>query len=233
LSENLTTDEKDDFFDPNSHNGSEDSRASFSYDALFDAPNFSSIVKGRRPANARHYETKVKAGLKSVTIAALRTGDLADAATILHHGPGFAAATGDLCAANDKAKAIVDMITAPDSPYVTFVFAALPFISQLLRNHEQELSQIPVSRKARKAAKRERAQVEDTRKIATLHIPFLRREIKVRVGLRVNPLRNLGRGLRMSTQPPENLISVVFSDPALITALEKQGIQIVTSTQPM
>lgn len=232
MSEGLTADEREDYFEPGQLNGSQDG-ASYSYGALFDAPDFSSLIKGRRSAHAREYETKVKSGLKSVTIAALRSGDLADAATILHHGPGFAAASGDLCAANDKAKAMVDMITAPDNPYVSFAFIAVPFIAQLMRNHEKTLEQIPDARKAARARRKERKQAEDTRKVATLHIPLMRREIKIRVGMRVNPLRGFGKGFRASTRQPSELIMQVFSDEKLIAALEKQGISIVQTNEPV
>ena len=229
MTENLTKDEQDDFFDPGIHNGTRDEpqSAPYSYGALFDAPDFSTLIKGRRSPGAREYETKVKSALKAGAIGSLRNGQVADAATIFRYGPGLAAATGDMCAVNDRAKKAVDLLTAPENPYFAFLFVALPMVSQLFRNHEQQIDQIPAVRREARERRKMRRQAEDNRRIATVHVPFLRREIKLRVGLRINPFKGLRQGFRASSQPPEQLIQIVFSDPKLQEALAKQGIGIV------
>ena len=230
MTENLTEEEREDYFNPGSANGSqrsEDSAPQYSYGALFDAPDLSTLIKGRRKTGAREYELKVKSALKSAAIGSLRQGNIPDAAAIFRYGPGFAAATGDLCAANDKAKQAVDLLTSPENPYFAFAFVALPMLAQFFRNHERTLGQIPDARKQAKQRRRERKLMDDNRRIATLHIPFMRREIKIRIGLRTNPFRGLVAGFHASSQPPEQLVTLVFSDPALQEALAKQGINIV------
>jgi hypothetical protein len=232
VTDNLTDQDRKDYFSPGSGGNGEtpEESAPFSYGALFDAPDFSSLIRGRRRTGAREYEVKVKSALKSAAIGCMRAGDLPDAAAIFHYGPGFASATGDLCAVNDRAKNLVDILTAPDNPYVTFAFAAVPFAAQVFRNHERQLEAIPQARKQARERRKLRRQQEDTRKVATLHIPLLRREIKVRIGLRVNPFRGLRQGFTASSRPPAELVTFVFSDPELREALAKQGIEIVQSS---
>jgi hypothetical protein len=236
----LTDEERADFFDPSpSSNGyheseqeqEQDGAPDVSYGALFDAPDFSTLIRGRRPTGAREYENKVKSGMKSATMAAMRAGDLPDAAAILKFGPGFAAATGDVCAVNDKAKKMVDMITAPENPYVSLALATLPFVAQLIRNHEAAFDQIPETRKQAKELRKQRKAAmngtEDTRRTVSVGIPFMKREIKIRVGVKIRPFAGLRKGIRTGSHPPETLIMQVFSDEKLIAALEKQGIRIV------
>jgi hypothetical protein len=227
---NLSDEDQKDYFEPgqqspNGHYDDGETSASFDYGALFDAPDFSSMVRGRRSAGAKEYETKVKSVLKSGTIAALRAGNLADAATILHFGPGFSAAAGDLAAVNDSAKRAIDLITAPDNPFVTFALVALPFVGQLFRNHEETFRQIPELRRMSRRARREAA-AEGTRKNLEIKLPF-GRVIRLRVGLRLNSLKRLRLLFHLPTREPEDLVSQVFSDQKLIAALERQGIRIV------
>jgi hypothetical protein len=232
LTDNLADQDRKDFFSPGPDGNGEtpehpEDSAPFSYGALFDAPDFASLIRGRRRPGAREYEVKVKSALKSAAIGCMRTQNIPDAAAIFHYGPGFAAATGDLCAVNDRAKQLVDMLTAPENPYVAFAFATLPFAAQLFRNHERQLEAIPQARKHARERRKLRRQQEDTRKIATLHIPLLHREIKIRVGLRVNPFRGLQRSFTASSRPPAELVTFVFSDSNLREALAKQGIEVV------
>jgi hypothetical protein len=229
LSENLTDSERQDFFNPGGTNGDspQDDSASYSYDALFSAPDYSVLIKGRRSAGAREYETKVKSVMKSLAVGSLRNGQVADSATFFRFGPGFSSATGDVCAVNDRAKKIVDMVTAPDNPYVALGMIAVPMIVQLMRNHEKQLDMIPEVRKEAKRRRKERRQEEDKRRTATVHIPFMRREIKIRVGLRFNPFKGTRMALWASSKPPQELVQQVFSDQKLRDALAKQGIEIV------
>jgi hypothetical protein len=228
-----TSQDERDYFNPGqSPNGQyeddEETSASFDYGALFDAPDFSSMVRGRRAAGAREYETKVKSVLKSGAVAALRAGNLPDAATILHFGPGFSAAAGDLAAVNDPAKRAIDLITAPDNPFVTFALVALPFVGQLFRNHEETFRQIPEVRRMARRERKMAAAAEDTRKNLELKLPF-GRVIRFRVGLRLNSLKRLRLLFHLPTREPQDLVTQVFSDEKLIAALDRQGIRIVVS----
>jgi hypothetical protein len=229
VTENLTKEEQEDFFNPGQPNGDspDDSAPNYSYGALFDAPDFATLIKGRRRPGAREYEIKVKSALKATAIGTMRNGNIPDAAAIFRYGPGFAAATGDVCAVNDRAKRAVDILTAPENPYFALAIIAFPFVSQLFRNHERQLEAIPAARRQARQRRKLRQQAEDNRRIATIHIPFLRRELKIRIGLRVNPFTGLRASFRASSQPPEQLVTLVFSDANLREALAKQGIEIV------
>jgi hypothetical protein len=203
--------------------------AVFDYGAIFDAPDFSSIVRGRRSAHAKQYESKVKSVLKSGTMGSLRSGNFADAATILHYGPGFAAAAGDLAAANERAAKAIDLITSPESPYVAFVLVSLPFFAQLFRNHEDTLKQIPEARRVAKRRRREEKEAANGTatpgKNVTMSLPF-GRKVNFRVGFKFRPLARIKVLFRVPTHDPAELTERVFSDPRLIEALRKQGVNI-------
>lgn len=235
LSEGLSADERQDYFNPGGSNGDSppEDGASYAYDALFSAPDYSVLIKGRRSVGARDYETKAKSVMKSLAIGSLRNGQFADSATFFRYGPGLSAATGDVCAVNDRAKKIVDMVTAPDNPYVALGMIAFPMIVQLMRNHEKQLEMIPEARKEARKRRKERKQEEDKRKTATVHIPFMRREIKIRVGLRLNPFRNSRVALLASSKPPQQIVNEVFADEKLLAALAKQGIELVPQSPPV
>lgn len=227
---NLNEEDRADYFNPgHSLNGDsaadedDETGALFDYSALFDAPDFASMVRGRRSKVAQEYEKRIKSALKSGAIGALRAQDLPDAATILHYGPGFSAALGDVADVNDSVKRMIDIVTAPDNPYIVLAMIALPFAAQFLRNHEETIKQIPdARRRARRAKKEEPA---DDRKNVILSLPF-GRKLSLRLGFRFHPLAKARLLFRVPTHEPQDLVFQVFSDPKLLTALEKQGIHI-------
>jgi hypothetical protein len=229
---NLSEEDARDFFNPNGDIREDDdsepeASAIFDYGAIFDSPDFSSIVRGRRSAHAKQYESKVKSVLKSGTMGSLRNGNFADAAAILHYGPGFAAAAGDLAAADERAAKAIDLITSPESPYLAFAFVTLPFVAQLFRNHEDTLKQIPEARRMARRRRREEAATSTgpTGKNVTLSLPF-GRKINFRVGFRFRPLSRIKTMFRVPTHDPAELTEKVFSDPQLLAALQKLGVNI-------
>ena len=232
---NLNEEDTRDFFQPKeSVNGDSpddydenEPSAIFDYGAIFDAPDFSSIVRGRRSAHAKQYESKVKSVLKSGTMGSLRNGNFSDAATILHYGPGFAAAAGDLAAADSRAAKAIDLITSPESPYVAFAMITMLFVAQLFRNHEETLKQIPEARKMAKRRRREEAAsgTATPGKNVTLSLPF-GRKINFKVGFKFRPLARIKVLFRVPTHDPDELTQRVFSDEALLAALHKQGVNI-------
>jgi hypothetical protein len=218
--------------DPPPHNGSgkqppPQGNHGRDYSSLFDAPDMASFVAEPRTAVARDYEQRAKSLLKTLMVNSLVRENYADAATYLYYGPATANAAGYLAAADDKAKRLMDMVTSPANPYVLFGLAIAPLLAQLGRNHEVELAKLPemrrrsrAQRKAAKTARRDQPQAEAQVKIK---IPFLRKEIPVRINLK-RVLPNALNGFRAQTTEPQNLVNTVFSDEKLIKELRKQGI---------
>jgi hypothetical protein len=218
------------WFDPDTPSSSGyQERPHDNYRSLFDAPNLTDFVKEPRGKDAREYESKARAFLKTAVVNALGREQYADAATYLYYGPGLASATGQLASADDRAKKILDFVTSPANPYVLFAFAAAPMVTQLLRNHEVELGKLPEARRRgraqRKAAKAARVAEPQAQATIKIKIPFLRKEIPVRINVKRILPRALD-GFRAQTTEPETLVNRVFSDPALIKELKKQGFHV-------
>lgn len=163
-------------------------------------PDLSLIDSKPRGAKAKKYEKKV-AGLFSVgvkvTIAHPRT--LADSAALLMYGPNIAEKAGDLAASNERAAALIDMITdQTENPATALIVASIPLALQVIRNHEPQLETkergIPVGRG---------------------------RRIKFRIPFR------LGKRMKNVTRPPDVIAHEVFSNEKVQEALARQGINIV------
>lgn len=120
-----------------------------------------------------------------------------DAATILMHGPKVAEAFGDLAAQNPAIARAIDMMDeTTDNATLAMLMVAVPFVAQLLRNHESEV-----------------AEVEPR----SVRIPFTKRSIRIRFKVRLKRLRAM-------TNEPKELTSYVFSNPAIVEKLRKQGV---------
>jgi hypothetical protein len=239
----FTAQDEADYFDP-SANGQRTATAQeelfaedeirsqyLSYDALIDAPDYSTIVKGTRSKTAREYELKVKSVLKSGAIGALRRGNLPDSAAIFHHGPAFSAAVGDLAEVSEQTRRMVDLATAPENPYVMVLVAGLPLVAQFFRNHQPQIQEVQRSRRELKKYKREHPEEfakvkEDKRKNVTLNLPF-GRSVSFRVGLKFNPFKGIRFAIKTQTREPSELVTMVFSDQKLVAALKKLDIEIV------
>lgn len=202
-----------------------DSNGKPDYSPLFDAPDFSDFVRSTKTAVAREYERKTLSMLKVLLVGALDAKDFPDAAAIIAHGPGFAAATGTLADADERARKAIDLITSPANPYAMFILTIIPFISQIARNHEPVIAEVMDKDKRRirrqeRKARAEQARQEPSEPIATIPLPFGR---KIPIRLKMRKLGIWPR-LRSQTRDPRELTFAVFSDPKVAQYLGKQGI---------
>jgi hypothetical protein len=186
------------------------------------------MLKHTSSASAKEYEAKINAMLKSGVIASIRAENYADAATLLHFGPGFAQAIGDISDVSDKTKKVLDIITAPESPAValTLIFTAIPMAMQFMRNHQREIEQVSLSRKEmRKARKEAKARGETIEKEPGLQVklPF-GRSLTLPIRVKLN-FWSATKGIFQSqTYEPNELTKLVFDDPKVKAALKKQRI---------
>lgn len=183
------------------------------WSVILDAPDYQTLIKPVSNANAREYEKKVNSVLKEVLRYRLTPEGLPDAAAILTYGPSFAQRAGQLADHDPNAAKILDMLTAPDSPWVMFAIAAIPFVGQLFRNHEAQIKAIP--EKARKTRAERRAERAATPR-AELRIPGTKRTVKVPFRIRL-PLGVF----RASTVEPVALANHVFGNPDVRKQLTK------------
>jgi hypothetical protein len=242
FTDDWTQEDREDYFAPNgtesqenlSEAGNSDypegERSASNYDALL-TDDYTQIIKGTRSKVAKEYESKVKSLLKTGALGALRTGNLPDAAAIFRFGPEFSAAAGDLAVVSDSAAKAIDLLTAPDNPYVVFALTALSFGGQIFRNHEPAVTQVTMARRQMKKYRKEHPEEfaqkkKEQKKNVTVSLPF-GRKLQFRVGFKVNPFASLRFIVRGRTSEPSDLVTTVFSDGKLIAALKKQGIDIV------
>ena len=213
---------------PPSANGS---KSRTDYSDLFGAPDFSSFIHKPKSRIALDYEKRVLSFLKAGMLGAINTGNYPDAATIIALGPSFAAATGELAAADEHVAGFIDLVTAPANPYALFAMTVIPFVSQLVRNHEPQLAELTdkEKRKTRRTMRKQQGKLDaQMRPALTVKIPFIKREI--RLPFRIKGI-NVWRRFRAQTQDPQALTYAVFSDPKVLKALEKQGIKIVRQSE--
>jgi hypothetical protein len=200
----------------------------YDFSTLFDAPNYSDFIKIKDTAKARTYERRVQSMMKAGMIASLNNRQFPDAATFLKHGPGFAKAAGNLASEDARAAQVIDMLTAPDSPYVMFALVALPLFGQLVRNHQPELIEaggtFKQKRAERKQAKKAGMQSQPIIEPVTVHV--FKREIKLPIRLRIKlpKFKNMFKAFLAPTQHPGELAHEVFGDPGVQKALHKLGI---------
>jgi hypothetical protein len=198
------------------------------FDIIIGAPDLTSLIKKPLNAKGREYRDKAASGLRAVMVGSLQTGNFADAAAVLWHGPGAATAIGGLCAENEWAARAIDMVTTPSSPLATFLLTVMPLLSQLGRNHEEQLRELPsrwaMGKKARAERKQAKAQQPKSKPLFTLHL--WRWRVPVRLNLSA-PIRTFVGGVRSQTHEPTQLATRVFTDPGVITQLDKLGIQII------
>ena len=201
--------------------------------SIFNAPDYTALVKPIQSRQAKEYSDKTKSVLKALMVSSINVGDFPDAAAILTYGPAFADATGQFADQNDWCKRAVDMITAPESAPIMFVLTAIPLFSQVLRNHEAALKQMPDSR--RQARLRRKAEKDGQR---TQEPRFT-----VRMFGRAWPVYfktpRIGKvfmAFKAQTRDPVMLTNAVFTDSKVVNALRKQGIVLVSqedaNTQP-
>jgi hypothetical protein len=192
--------------------------------SLFDAPDFTSLVKPAQTAKAREYSLKVKSGLKSGMVGAINVGDFTDAAAILQYGVPFADAAGQLADAEPWAARGIDIITSPGNPLMLFLMTAIPFGAQLVRNHEDALKQLPTSRRQ---ARLRRKAMETARKAEPPRFTIRAFGRAWPVHFRTPKLGKILVGFKAQTRDPDEMTYQVFTDPAVLRALKKQGIVLV------
>lgn len=197
-----------------------------SYNTIFDAPDYAAFVKHEQTNTAREYEEKVASMLKALALGAFKNGDIVDGATILHYGKPFAKTAGDLTDVSNGARRAIDLLTAPDNPWVVFVTTALPFAMQMMRNHEQTGSAVAKgwreARKERKRLKQEgRLPPKSEGTPITIKGPFGR---KLTFRIHLPRAAKVWNFFRAQTRDPVDLVTDVMSDEKLRKALAKQGI---------
>jgi hypothetical protein len=200
------------------------------YVTIADAEDYSKFIRKPRTAISREYETRVKAMLKAGVFGAINLGDLPDAAAIIHYGPDWAAAVGDLADADERIRKGLDMLTTPANPYAMFLVASIPLATQLIRNHEKQAQTARLTFRQRRAYRKEHP-AEFASTSTTFGIPVgFGRHINIRFRFRIrNPLKLIASSARSQTFEPDGLTVKVFSDAKLRAALEKQGIRIQVS----
>lgn len=205
------------------------------YSYLFDAPNYSEFIKRKTTATSRVYEDKARMFLKAALIGSINSGNLPDAATIIKHGPGFCASTGALAEDNKYVAGLMDILTSPTGSATLFFLSALPFASQIWRNHEAAFTQdVPArwrqgkaERKARKAAGESK---EPRKPTFTLKIPFIKKGIPVYLRTNFPVGKAIITYFKGTSAPPENIVYEVFSDKKVTEALHKMGVDIRIGT---
>ena len=214
----IDDDEQDDEFEGSEHD----------YSTLFDAPSYSEFIKTAPNSRARSYERRVQSMMKAGLVMSLNNHQWPDAATFLKHGPGFAKAAGNLAAEDARAAALVEMLTAPDSPYIMFAMVALPFIAQLVRNHQPDIKQAGATwrerRAERKQAKLSGAKPRATAPPITVHLFKREFKIPIRLRLKLPNLKNIFKAFLAPTQFPNEIAAEVFNDESVVKALHKMGI---------
>jgi hypothetical protein len=211
------------------YTGSSDNGTSGTPFDIFNAPDYASFLKTRQTAVSREYTARTNSILKAILMGSLNAGNFADAATVIHYGPGFAKATGGLADSNDTAKRAIDILTSPSNPVALFALAAIPLVGQFMRNHETQLAEVPATwrerRRERKMAKA--AGIAAPQGPPRFTIKLGKRSIPIYFRMRIKGFATVMSGFRAQTQDPNSLASRVFSDPAVLAALEKQGIRLV------
>jgi hypothetical protein len=156
--------------------------------------------KKSRSEKAHAYEEKVESVLSLVMrMLAGSEATVSDAAVFIEHGEALSEKMGDLAAHDKRVAHGIDLITSgTENPYAAVVLAALPIISQLIRNHET-----------------------DTAKPFEIRIPFTKRTFKPRIRIRLNIAF-----MRALTIPPRQLIQNVFGREDVRKALIESGVEV-------
>src|ERR1700729_3329892 len=202
----------------------------YDYSTLFDAPSYSQFIKTASNSKAQSYEKRVASMMKAGLFASLNAEQFSDAATFLKHGPGFAKAAGNLAAEDARAARIVEMLTAPDSPYIMFAMVAMPFVAQLFRNHQEDITQVAdkvkTTRAERKQMRLTGARPSRYKMYPPITVHLFKREFKIPIRFRVKlpNFRKMANMFLAPTQHPGEIAQEVFSDPAVVKALHKMGI---------
>jgi hypothetical protein len=109
---------------------------------------------------------------------------------------------------------------------------ALPLLSQLIRNNQGAIAEIPQRRRMWQSARKAQAQAEAAGEAAKptleFQVPFTKFKVRMRLRMKLRLAKVLG-GFMRNSQDPQLLTHQVFSDDALLRALAKHGIRISRS----
>jgi hypothetical protein len=181
------------------------------------------FIKRPKTSIAREYEKKTEAALNSVMrFCAQNPRTVADAAAIIAYGDNFASAVGEVAEVNRRTRQMIDLILSPESPWLALAIAGIPMATQLLRNHETAVSNIPQTFKNR-PSKEQRKAVKAEAKANRPKVAFklFKREIKITL-----PFRLKFNFVMSQTVEPEALTKAVFSNEQVVKALKKRGIDV-------
>ncbi len=181
------------------------------------------FIKRPKTATAREYEHKAESALNAVMrFCAQNPKTVPDAAAIIAYGDNFAAAVGEVAEINAKTRKMIDLILTPESPWLALAIAGIPMFTQIMRNHQTSLEQVPRqfgNREQRKAAKAERKAQRASQPKFT--VKMFGREIGIRVPIRPNL-----KFFVSQTVEPDALANAVFSNEQVVKALKKRGIDV-------
>ena len=165
-----------------------------------DLPDASITNPPKRSRIAVQYERKVGEFLGGIAKETLQhPATVADGAATLYYAGSMATAWGDLAAVDKRVRTGVDWVVGgTNNPYSAVVFASVPWILQLVRNHEPE--------------------VETTARV--FRIPFTKREIPIKIRFRIK-----GRMRALFTHDPDELVNAALTPP-IRAQLEANGVKI-------
>lgn len=195
------------------------------FESVFNAPDYASLITATQSRRAKEYTGKLNSIVKMFVTASINAEDFNDAAALLHYGPPFTHAWGQLADDNKRVAKAIDMITSPSSPLVMAALTTSVLVAQLARNHEDQLRNIPETRRQARLRKKAMAGGAKQAEPPRFTVRIWRWSIPIRFRSRIKFGKLLG-GFRAQTQVPEDLAIKVFSDERVIKALEKQGFTI-------
>lgn len=160
-------------------------------------PDATLIEPKTRSNKAKSYEKKMRGLFRfGFNVTAQNPKTVPDAATILLYGPDISKAMGDLAAENAWAAKAVDMLTdGTDNAAAALLMASVPFVLQIIRNHEP---------------------VTDIQPHREIRIPFTQRTVSIKFRFKLRRFRQL-------TNPPDEITRHVFGNAKVQEALRKQG----------
>ena len=163
-----------------------------------DQPQPQITEKPKRSLRAKRYEKQVGAVLGAATRAAAEhPSTVPDAAALLYYGKNVAEKMGDLADADERVRKAIDIFSGGvENPYLA-AFSSVAILGlQLVRNHEPKLEP----------------------EVRGLRIPFTKRVIKLKFGIKLGRVRAL-------THDPKELTRAAFT-PEVKAFLQKQGVRV-------
>lgn len=199
------------------------------FDVIVGAPDLGALLHRTPTRRAREYRNRVASLLRVGMIGSLNTGNFADAAAILWYGPGASTAVGNLADNYNSIAKGIDIITSPGSPIAECVTTLLPLMSQLARNHEQALAELPgrfnMGKRARAARKQAKTEARQDEPPMTLKVG--RWQVPVRWRIR-SPIRFVKPVIRAQSMEPNLIAARVFTDPHVQKKLAEMGVRIMS-----